>query len=101
MEVGGTGTAKVSFTDESGAAVTLGSVDWTATGPVTLEPDDKDPTSAALTATAPGRAHVKATVVSDSGAPAEAAVEIRVIETGKPVAGKIDLTVTPASKKAK
>lgn len=101
MEVGGTATAKVSFTDVNGADVTLGSVTWTSTGPVTLVPDDKDPTSAALTATASGRAHVKADVTSDSGAPAEAAVDIMVIQTGTPSVGKIDLTVAPPSKKAR
>ena len=98
MEVGGTGTAKVSFTDVNGADVPLASVTWTATGSATVTADDKDPTSANVVATAPGRAHVKAAVVSQSGAPAEAAVEIRVIETGTPSEGKIELSIQPAKK---
>ena len=103
MEVGDTGTAKVSFKDVNGADVELSSVTWTATGGVTINPPAPveegqpapDPATANLTATAPGRAHIKATVSSAKGHPAEAGVEIRVIETGTPVVGKIDFTVSP------
>lgn len=96
MEVGGTGTAKVSFKDTLGADVVIASSEWTSTGPVTVTADDADPpdpTSAKLEATAPGRATIKAAVVSEGGASAEAAVEVVVIETGTPVAGTIEITV--------
>ena len=92
MEVGGTGTAKVSFTDEAGGAINIASSTWTSTGSVTIVPDDKDPTSAALTAAEPGRASIEAAIVSDSGAWAEAAIEVMVIQP------KIDVTVASASK---
>jgi len=96
MEVGGTGTAKVSFKDTLGADVKIASSEWTSTGPVTVTADDADPpdpTSAKLKATAPGHATIKAVVTSESGASAEAAVEVVVIETGTPVAGTIEITV--------
>ena len=99
MAVGDTGTAKVSFTDEAGGAITIASSTWTSLGPVTIVPDETDPTSAVLTATAIGRAPIKVDIVSESGATAEAATEIMVIETGKPAVGKIDVTVTPAKAK--
>jgi hypothetical protein len=101
MEVGGTGTAKVSFTDEAGGDVKLTSAEWTSMGPVKIEPNDPentDPTTVKLTATAPGRAPIKVSVVSESGAPAEAAIEIMVIETGTPVTGTIDVTIQPPVK---
>jgi hypothetical protein len=101
MEVGGTGTAKVSFTDVNGADVPLVSSTWTASGPVTVTPDDKDPTSATLEATAPGRGSVTATVMTEAGAQATAAVEVMVIETGTPAEGTIELTLQPAKAKAK
>lgn len=103
MEVGGTGTAKVSFTDVLGADVKIASSEWTSTGPVTVTPDDADPpdpTSAKLEATAPGRATIKADVVSEGGAPAEAAIEIVVIETGTPVTGTIEISAQPPAAKA-
>jgi hypothetical protein len=40
-------------------------------------------------------------VTSERGLPAEAAVEVMVIETGTPVEGKIELSLQPASAKAK
>ena len=92
MNVGDTGTVKVSFTDEAGGAINIASSTWTSTGSVTIVPDDKDPTSAALTAAEPGRASIEAAIVSDSGAWAEAAIEVMVIQP------KIDVTVAPASK---
>jgi hypothetical protein len=96
MEVGGSGIAKVSFKDMQGADVKIASSQWTSTGPVTVTPDDADPpdpTSAKLVATAPGRATIKAAVTTESGAPAEASVEVVVIETGTPVAGTIEVSV--------
>ena len=104
MEVGGSGTAKASFADVLGADVKIASSVWTSTGPVTVTADaadPPDPTSATLAATAPGRAHVKVAVTSERGLPAEAAVEVMVIETGTPVEGKIELSLQPASAKAK
>jgi hypothetical protein len=98
MEVGGTGTATVSFTDVNGTPVTLASIIWTSTGPVTVTPSTGNPAIANLVATAPGRAHIRAAVVSESGASAEAAVEIRVIETGTLAEGKIDLTLQPPTR---
>jgi hypothetical protein len=92
MNVGDTGTVKVSFTDEAGGAINIASSTWTSTGSVTIVPDDKDPTSAALTAAEPGRASIEAAIVSDSGAWAEAAIEVMVIQP------KIDVTVASASK---
>ena len=96
MEVGGSGTAKVSFKDVNGADVKIVSSTWTSTGPVTVTADATDPASATLVSTASGRAHVKADVVSEAGSPAEAAVEIRVVETGTPAEGKIELTFETA-----
>jgi hypothetical protein len=101
MEVGGTGTAKVSFKDVHGADVKVAFATWESVGPVTVIPDDKDPTSAKLEATAPGRAQIKATTTSEAGSPAEAATEIMVIQTGTPVEGKIELSLQPAKAKAK
>jgi len=109
MNVGDTGTAKVSFTDETQADVKLGSVEWTSTGPVTINPPEPtapgdppaDPTTAKFTATGPGRGSIRANVVSEGGAPAEAAVEVMVIQAGLPVTGTIDVTVTPISKTAR
>jgi len=103
MNVGDTGSAKVSFTDETQADVKIGSVEWTATGPVTITPPDPadqnpDPTTTKFTATGPGRASIKADIISEGGKPAEATTEIMVIEPGQPVTGKIDVTVTPAKK---
>jgi hypothetical protein len=101
MEVGGTGTAKVGFTDVNGADVPLVSVTWTSSGSVTVMPDDTDQTSATLEAAAPGRASVTATVMTGNGAQASVAVEIMVIETGTPAAGTITLTLQPPAAKAK
>ena len=98
MEVGGTGTAKVSFKDVNGADVPIVSSVWTSTGSVTVTADETDPTSAALAATVPGRAHIKAAVTSESGSSAETAVEIRVIETGTLAEGKIELSLQKAKK---
>jgi|SRR5215472_13620960 len=107
MNVGDTGTAKVSFVDETGADVKVTSVDWTSSSgsvviatpaPATPDQPPPDPATVTFTATAPGPAHLKAAAVSESGAPAEAAIEVMVIEPGKPAAGKIDVTVTPAKK---
>lgn len=105
MNVGDIGIAKVSFTDESGGDVKIVSSTWTSMGPVTVTPPPEvsgtpsDPTTANLTATGPGRAPIQVSVVTESGATAEAATEIMVIETGKPAVGKIDVTVTPAKAK--
>jgi len=107
MSVGDTGTATVSFADETGADVKVASVDWTSsTGSVTINPPEPttpdqppaDPTIAKFTAVAPGPAHIKAVAVSESGAPAEAAIEVMVIETGKPAVGKIEVSVQSKSK---
>jgi hypothetical protein len=99
MEVGGTGTAKASFKDVHGADVKIASSTWTSVGPVTVTPDDADPASAKLEATAPGHAAIKITAASEDGSPAEAAAELMVIETGKPVEGKIELSLQPAKAK--
>jgi hypothetical protein len=101
MEVGGTGTATVSFTDVNGTAVNIASSEWSSTGPVTVTASDTDPTSATLAATAPGPATITADIVSDGGLPAEAVVTIMVIETGTPATGKIDLVLQPPVAKAK
>ena len=104
MEVGGTGTAKVSFVDVKDADVPIASSTWTSTDPsvVTVTADDKDPTSAKLEAIAAGRAIVKADVVSQGGKPAEASVEVMVIETGTPATGTIELSIQgPTKAKAK
>jgi uncharacterized protein YjdB len=100
MEVGGTGTAKVSFKDVLGADVKIASSTWTSTGPVTVTADDMDPTSAKLEAAYHGHATIKASVTSESGLPAEATAEVQVIEKGTPVEGKIELSLQPAPAKA-
>lgn len=104
MQVGGTGTAKVSFKDVLGADVKITSSDWSKSeGPVTVTPDDADPpdpTSAKLEATGPGSAIIKALVTTESGASSEAAIQVSVIQTGTPVTGTIDITVqAPAAAK--
>lgn len=100
MEVGGSGTAKVSFADVNGTNVPIASSTWTPTGPLTVTPNAADPTSASFVATGPGRASIRVDVVSQSGAPAEAATDIMVIETGTPSVGTLTLTIQ-AAKKAK
>ena len=103
MEVGGTGTAKVSFKDTQGADVKIVSSQWTSTEPMTVtvtadDADPPDPTSAKLVATAPGRATIRAVVATEAGSTAEASVEVVVIETGTPVAGTIEITVEAPAK---
>src|SRR5215472_947970 len=93
MNVGDTGTAKVSFTDETGADMKIVESTWTSMSPaVTINPlvpaasdqPPADPATTNLTATALGRAPIRVIVVT---------------ETGKPAVGKIDVTVTPAKAK--
>lgn len=95
MEMGGSGTATVSFTDAAGAAVVVTSADWTATGPVVVTPDEANPLSAKLVPTGLGPATVTATGHAETGS-AQAHAEVMVIEkVGGPIAGEIVITVAP------
>src|ERR1700746_1543767 len=60
MEMGGSGTAKVSFKDAAGGDVAVTSSTWSATGAMTVTPDEADLTSAKLTPTGLGPATVTA-----------------------------------------
>ena len=95
IEMGGSGTAKASFKDASGADCPITSAVWTSTGDVKVEADDKDPTSAKLTPVALGPATVTVTVTTATGS-AQASTDLMVIETaGAPVGGTIEITVQP------
>jgi hypothetical protein len=95
MEMGGSGTAKVSFKDAAGGDVAVTGAEWSATGPVTIEADEADPTSAKLTPTGLGPATVTATVQTANGS-AQASTDVMVIEKiGAPVTGTIEITVAP------
>jgi len=91
MEMGGSGTANVHFHDATGADIETTAVEWSATGPVTVTPDEANPASAKLVPTGLGPATVTATVPG-----AQAHVELMVIEKiGAPVNGEIELTIAP------
>lgn len=95
MEMGGSGTAKAAFKDAAGADVEVASVEWSATGPVTVTPDEEDPTSAKLAPTGVGPATITATGTTPDGS-TQAYAEVMVIDKiGGPVAGEITLTVEP------
>lgn len=95
MEMGGSGTAKAAFKDAAGADVEITSTEWSATGPVTVTPDEADPTSAKLVPTGVGPATITATGATAEGS-AQAYAEVMVIDKiGGPVAGEITLTVEP------
>jgi hypothetical protein len=95
MEMGGSGTAKVSFKDAAGGDVAVTSSAWSATGAMTVMPDETDPTSAKLTPTGLGPATVTATGYTATGS-AQAHAEVMVIEkAGAPVTGTIVITVAP------
>ena len=91
MEMGGSGTANGIFQDAAGADVEVTSVEWSATGPVTVTPDEANPRSAKLAPTGLGPATVTATVPG-----AQAHVELMVIDKiGAPIDGEIELTIAP------
>lgn len=100
MEMGGSGTAKASFQDASGATCDITSSEWLVTGPVTVKPDDKDPSSATLTPTGVGPVTVTVNAITEDG-PAQASTDLMVIESASaPVAGTIAITVqAPAAAK--
>ena len=98
IEMGGSGTAKASFTDAVGGAVQITSSEWTSTGGVTVEADDKDPTSAKLTPTAPGPATVTVAATAATGS-SQASTSVMVIDkVGAPVSGTIDITAVAPTK---
>jgi hypothetical protein len=91
MEMGGSGTAKASFKDAAGGDVAITSVEWSATGPITVTADEADPTSAKIVPTGLG----SATVTATNGL-AQAHAQLMVIEkVGAPVSGTIEITVAP------
>lgn len=95
MEMGGSGTAKVSFTDAAGGDVAVTSSEWSATGPVTVTPDEADPTSAKLEPTGIGPVTITATGNTEFGS-SQASTDMMVIDKiGAPVAGAIEITVAP------
>jgi hypothetical protein len=93
IEMGGSGTATVSFADAAGGAVEATAVEWSATGPVTVEADEENPTSAKITPTGLGPATVTAIVQAANG-PVQAHADVVVTEkVGAPVTGTIEITV--------
>jgi hypothetical protein len=95
MEMGGSGTAKVSFTDAAGTAVAVTSAEWSATGPLTVTADEADPASAKLVPTGVGPATVTAVGTTEFGS-SQASAEVMVIDKiGAPVSGAIEITVAP------
>jgi hypothetical protein len=101
MEMGGSGTAKVSFKDALGNEVKVKSSQWTASGSVVVTPDDKDPTGAKLFASGPGPSTLRAVGYNEDGGSATASIEIMVVEKDSPVEGKIQISVQPAPAKKK
>lgn len=95
MEMGGEGTAKVSFKDAAGTDVAVTSAEWSSTGPVTVTPDEADPASAKLVPTGLGPATVTAIGATEFGS-SQASAEVMVIDKiGAPVSGAIEITVAP------
>jgi hypothetical protein len=95
MEMGGSGTATVHFHDAAGGDVAITSTAWSATGAMTVTPDETDPASAKLTPTGLGPATVTA-IVSTANGSAQAHAEVMVIDKiGAPVTGTIEITVAP------
>jgi hypothetical protein len=95
IEMGGSGTVKVSFKDAVGGDVAVTSSEWSATGPVTVTPVEDDPTSAKVVPTGVGPATVTAIGQTETGS-AQASTDLMVIEKiGAPVAGTIEVTVEP------
>jgi sugar (pentulose or hexulose) kinase len=99
MEMGGSGTAKVSFKDALGGDVKIKSSTWSSTGAVAVSPDEKDPATAKLFASGPGPSTITAVGQTESGSSATATVEVMVIEKDTPVEGKIELSVQAAPAK--
>ena len=96
MEMGGSGTAAAVFKDAAGADVAVTAVEWSATGPVTVTPDEANPASATLAPTGLGSVTITAIGTTDAGGSAQAHADLMVIEKiGGPVAGEITLTVAP------
>lgn len=98
MEMGGSGTAKVSFKDALGNEVKIKSSTWSATGAVSVTPAE-DPTGATLFASGPGPSTLTAVGVTEAGHSSTATVEVMVIEKDAPVTGTIELSVTAAPAK--
>jgi hypothetical protein len=97
IEMGGSGTATVSFADATGGSVAITATEWSATGPVTVVADETDPASAKITPTGPGPATVTATVQTVNGS-AQAHADVMVTEkVGAPVTGVIEITAQPAA----
>lgn len=96
MEMGGSGTAAAVFKDAAGADVAVTSTEWSATGPVTVTPDEANPASATLAPTGLGSVTITAVGRTDDGGSAQAHADLMVIEKiGGPVSGEITLTVAP------
>ena len=102
IEMGGSGTATADFKDAAGGDVQIDSSEWTSTGSVTVEADDKNPLSAKLTPVAPGPGTVTVTGTSALGS-AQASTSVTVIDKiGAPVSGTIDIAAqAPTKAKAK
>jgi hypothetical protein len=96
MEMGGSGTAKVSFKDALGNDVKIKSSTWSAVGPIAVSPNAEDPTAASLFASGPGPTTITAVGMTDTGASSTATLEIMVIEKDAPVEGKIEVSVQAA-----
>lgn len=97
MEMGGSGTAKVTSTDGLGGDVDLRAVQWKSTGPVVLSPDAEDPTTAHLYATAPGKSTITASLMDEFGVTSTLAeVDVMVVQKGASGESKIELSLEPA-----
>jgi hypothetical protein len=100
MELGGEGTVKAQFKDAFGGDVKPTTAEWSATGPVTVTADEKDPTNAKIFAYGTGLASIKVDAHSDAGS-TQTSIEVMVIAKGAPAEGKIELSVRPATDEGK
>ena len=100
VEMGGSGTAKASFTDALDNDVKIKSVVWSSTGPVAVTADEKDPATASFFASGPGPVTLTAVGTTESGS-ATATIDLLVIEKDAPVAGEIEVSVKAAPNKPK
>lgn len=95
VELGGSGVARVHFHNAAGDETEVTSVEWSATGPVTVTPDEADMMSAKLVSTGLGPVTITATGNSVAGS-TQAHVEVMVIANADaPVDGEIEITVEP------
>ena len=97
IEMGGSGTATVSFKDAADGDVAITSAVWSATGPVVVTADAENPASAKIVPMGLGPATVTVEAQSDNGS-ATAHTDLMVIDVaGAPVTGTIEIAVEAGS----